>query len=73
MEVTQEAFERFQLATKAAQQKIVDLLLDLKKAEERLNTNTLLLKQSNDDLRVLLLFIKSKGLQPPEIQSRFVH
>lgn len=73
MEVSQEAFERFQAATKAAQQRIAELALDLKKAEDRLKTNTELLRHSNQDIRVLLAFIKSKRLQPPKIQSEFIN
>ena len=72
MEVSQEAFERFQAATKTAQERIAELVLDLKKAEVRLKTNTELLRQSNGDIKLLLAFIKSKRLQPPKIQSGFV-
>lgn len=73
MEVSQEAFARFQAATKASQQRISELVLDLKKAEERLKTNTELLRHSNEDIRLLLAFIKSKRLHPPKIQSEFVN
>lgn len=71
MEISEEAFERFQAATKAAQQRIADLVLDLKMAEDRLKTNTELLRHSHQDIRVLLAFIRFNRLRPPNIQSEF--
>jgi len=71
MEVSEEAFARFQAATKAAQLRIAELVLDLKKAEDRLKNNTELLRHSNEDIRVLLAFIRLNRLRPPKIKSKF--
>jgi hypothetical protein len=46
VEVSQEAFERFQTATKAAQLKIAELVLDLKKAEDPANQSGVRLQNS---------------------------
>jgi hypothetical protein len=41
----------------------------LASGEKRLKTNAELLRQSTEDIDMLLAFIKSKGLQPPKLQS----
>ena len=46
---------------------------ELNDATEKLALMDEVLKQSNDDIRLLLAFIKSKGLQPPKIQSKFIN
>ena len=57
----------------AALAKIKDLTEMLAKGEVVLRTNTQLLQKSTKDIHVLLAFIKSKGLQPPTIQSDFIN
>ena len=42
-------------------------------SKEVLNKNTELLQHSTEDINVLLAFIKSKGLQPPKLQSKFLN
>ena len=42
-------------------------------SKEMLNKNTEVLRQANEDINVLLAFIKSKGLQPPKLQSKFTN
>ena len=41
--------------------------------EKRLKINAELLRQSTEDINLLLAFIKSKGLKAPEIQSKFIN
>ena len=53
--------------------KIKDVTEKLTKGEESLKANTELLRQSTEDIHVLLAFIKSIGLQPPKIQSKFIN
>ena len=53
--------------------KIKDVNEQLAKGEERLKANTELLQKSTEDIHVLLAFIKSKGLQPPKIQSDLIN
>jgi hypothetical protein len=45
----------------------------LASGEKRLKANTELLRQSTEDINLLLAFIKSKGLQAPKIQSKFIN
>lgn len=45
----------------------------LKEGERRLEANTELLRQATEDINLLLAFIKSKGLQPPKIQSKLLN
>lgn len=53
-------------ALKRSQQMLAD-------GERKLKEMTEVLRQSNEDVQVLLAFIKSKGLQPPTIQSKFIN
>jgi hypothetical protein len=69
MEISRESFERFQKASQAMQQQLVELTAKLAKGEEKLNTNTELLHKSTEDIMVLLAFINHNRLQPPKIQS----
>lgn len=46
---------------------------ELNDAKEQLLSFAEILKQSNEDIQLLLAFIKSKGLEPPKIQSKFVN
>jgi len=69
MEISQQDFDRFEKAMQAAQQKILELTVLLAKAEERLNINAEILRKSTEDIHVLVAFIRSKGLKPPEIQT----
>ncbi len=73
MEVSQESFDRFQAATKALQEKADEAVRDLATATEQLDTMSKLMKQATEDMSLLLAFIKSKGLQPPTIQSKFIN
>ena len=41
--------------------------------EARLLANAEILRQSTEDIHMLLAFIRSKGLQPPKIQSKFIN
>ena len=45
----------------------------LAEGEARLLANTDLLNKATEDINVLLAFIKSRGLQPPKIQSKFTN
>lgn len=73
MEISQESFERYQKASQNLEQKIVELTADLAKAKEKLEANTELLNNSNEDIHVLMAFIVSRGLQPPRIKSTFLN
>ncbi|MGC2060588.1 MAG: hypothetical protein WA653_20145 [Candidatus Sulfotelmatobacter sp.] len=63
----------FQRLEQECNQAMKDLTELLAKGEERLKANTELLQKSTEDIHMLLAFIKSKGLQPPKIQSKFVN
>jgi hypothetical protein len=58
---------------KAATEQLGTAKEKLAQADQKLQTNTELLKQSTEDIHVLLAFIKSRGLQPPKIQSKFIN
>ena len=58
---------------KVAEQQLNKMKELLAQGEQKLKENTELLRQSNEDIHVLLAFIKSKGLQPPKIQSKFIN
>lgn len=73
MEISVEQMQELTDALRAAKAKLEEVAKQLKEGEERLKTNTELLRQSNEDINVLLAFIKSKGLQPPKIQSKFTN
>jgi hypothetical protein len=73
MEISMETMQSMTDAFRTANAKLQEMAGQLKAAEERLNDNTELLRQSNEDIKLLLAFIKSKGLQPPTIQSKFIN
>jgi hypothetical protein len=68
------------MLTEEQQQQLIDLCKTSQKVlefttkkladgEERLLANAEILRQSNEDSRVLLAFIRSRGLQPPKIHT----
>jgi hypothetical protein len=58
---------------KAAEQQLGNMKELLALGEQRLNANAELLRQSTEDIKVLLAFIESRGLRPPKIQSKFIN
>jgi hypothetical protein len=56
-----------------AMEKILSLTELLATGDKRFKTNSQLLDQATQDINLLLAFIKSKGLQPPKLQSKFIN
>jgi len=71
--LTEEQQQQLIELCKTSQAMLEKMTKQLKEGEERLNTNSELLRQSTEDINLLLAFIKSKGLQPPKIQSKLVN
>jgi len=71
--LTEEQQQQLIELCKTSQAMLEKMTKQLKEGEERLNTNSELLRQSTEDINVLLAFIRSKGLQPPPIKSKLVN
>ena len=71
--LTEEQQQELMNLCQAAKQELIRMSELLAKGEQQLRENAEILRQSNEDIRVLLAFIKSKGLQPPKIQSKFIN
>lgn len=71
--LTEEQQQHLMNLCKVAEQQLHNMKELLATGEERLRLNEELLRQSTEDIHVLLAFIKSKGLQPPKIQSKLIN
>jgi hypothetical protein len=58
---------------KTAQEVLETSTKQLAEGEKKLRELTDLLGKSTEDIQVLLAFIRSRGLQPPTIQSGFIN
>jgi len=58
---------------KTAKEALETTTKQLNEAKEKLVTFTNVLNEATNDIKLLLAFIKSKGLQPPTIQSKFIN